>query len=384
MRGKKRPALFMNGKKPIRVLHVVHWPVSGITFLFKNVISLMPADVESHIVFFQFDENTSQEFKKICASVHSLDFLLSPVNSALAYKRIIRDIAPDILHTHSFLPMALGTVLTLGRKNQVNSIHSDYPYFALSNIKSLVKRKAQKSLINWTGIKAVAVSKRVSRALASIGVAGENILLIENGVITSGKAVSAKAVEKARSEFRSKKGDIHIITLGRMDKLKGYDYLLKAFKQLNQRHSNTILIFVGEGQEMERLKALAGELGIEGRVRFMGFKKDPRPYLSAADFYVCSSVTEGFSLAVAEAMLSKLPIVATGVGSNQDIIEDGVSGYIVEPRSPDALASALEKMIASSESKTMGIRGHDMILQNFDIKKTAGMYENLYRGLNKS
>lgn len=369
----------MNTGRPTRVLHIIHWPVSGIVVLFKNVLALMPDDIESHVVFFDYDENTEADFRKICKSVHFLKISSSRAGAVVAFRRLIKEISPDILHTHSFLPMALVTMFTLGRKKHINTVHSEYPYFSAKGLKPFIKRTIHKNFLNLFGTKAVAVSKRVRQSLRDIGVAEKNLELIENGVRTLAPAIPAEAVKRARAEFLCEKGDVSIITVGRLDRLKGFDYLLPAFSALNKKHANTKLIFIGAGQELEHMKELISRLGIERSVRLLGYKKDPQPYLAAADIYVCSSTTEGFSLAVTEAMLSALPVVATSVGSNTDLVDDGVSGYIVEPGVPEALAQALEKLMLNPGKMDMGVEGRKKILDNFSIDKTAGLYHDLYR-----
>jgi len=129
---------------------------------------------------------------------------------------------------------------------------------------------------------------------------------------------------------------------------------------------------------------MAAELGVTENVRFVGHQRDPKTYLEIANAYVSSSIFEGFSLAILEAMLCELPVIATGVGAVPDTITHGVSGLIVPPNDFEAIALAIDDFVCGRYMlREMGQRGRAEVVRKFDIEKTAAAYLELYRSLGR-
>jgi len=370
-------------KRPLRVVHVVHWPISGIVSLLKNLIPCLSKNrIESHIIFFHKDASTLSDFSQICSSVHSLDLSHSYLGGLVSYRRLLKQLTPDIVHFHSFQPMLWGSLFSIGGK-QLCTVHSNYPYFHQRTIKAVVKRTIQKLIFKKSGMAIVAVSQKVGSVLARFNIPSERLHIINNGIPLDDYHSGQNELAIAAREINRGDKDIIFITIGRMDQLKGYPYLLQAFHRVLKTRNNIRLLFIGDGPERKGLAETAEELGIEGYVRFLGFKKDPRPYLSLSDIYICSSVVEGWSLAVAEAMFSGLPVVATRVGANPDIIDHGVNGLLVEPGNSAALARAMEEMISRrTDWAEMGKKARAIMLQHYNIQNTADAYTALYAEMN--
>lgn len=370
----------------IKVLHVVHWPMSGIVSLLKNIISAMPAgEIESHIIFFYHNPATINDFSKICASVHCLNLSQSYIRGIIEYRSILKRISPHVLHTHSFQPAIWGGVFNYGKTNHISTIHNDYPYFKEKNLKAFIKREVQKWLFNISGISAVAVSRKVYSTIAELRLSLGNLYLIENGFPIAEQMDNIVRLESLREETRTTADDLVLVTVGRLDiGQKGYDVLLRAFQDVSQQINNVILMFIGDGPDMERLREMADDLGISEKIRFLGFKKNPEYYLSMAKIYVSSSIFEGFPLAVGEAMLCSLPVIATQVGGIPDMIEHNVSGVLVEPGNSKAIASAIKELISRrTDLKIMGIKGREAIIKRFDINRTSALYLDLYKNVVK-
>jgi glycosyltransferase involved in cell wall biosynthesis len=371
---------------PVKVLHVVHWPVSGIGSLLKTVLPCQSrADIESHIIFFCHDTNTIKEFSALCASAQSLSPDASFLRRLVEYARLIRQISPDILHTHSFQPMLWGALFNRGRACHVVTIHSNYPYFHEKSLKAFIKRQIQVVFCRLFLTRVIGVSNMVVSTLAQLGIPQWKLRLVENGIPLADHAISPDATKKAREEIAAGPEDFVIVTIGRIDKLKGHPYLIEAFHMASQRHKHLLLILVGEGEDRPKLEGLARKLGIAHQVRFLGYKKNPDFYLDMADLYICSSITEGFSLAVTEAMYHKLAVIATRVGSNPDLIEHGISGLLVDPHSSQAIATALDDVIENRYDRaSLGEHARTTIATKYDIKRTADAYLRLYQELIKS
>jgi glycosyltransferase involved in cell wall biosynthesis len=162
--------------------------------------------------------------------------------------------------------------------------------------------------------------------------------------------------------------------IGRLDRQKGFDVLLRALTEL----PGTGLVLVGDGPERDPLQRLAAELGLAGRVEFQGWHENARRQLGGFDVFVLPSRFEGFPLAIVEAMLARVPVVATTVGSVPESVLDGVTGRLVAPEDPHALSFALRQLLADAGLRArMGAAGREHAL-NFGLGPMARAYEALY------
>ncbi len=128
---------------------------------------------------------------------------------------------------------------------------------------------------------------------------------------------------------------------------KGHADVVDALALL---HDPPVIRLVGDGPERERVEARAAAAGVAGRLEFVGAVADPRPYYQAAQFAVLASWTEGLPNALLEAMAAGLPVIATDVGGARELVVDNLSGLLVPPRDPAALAAAIAA-IASSPAR---------------------------------
>ncbi|MBK5928467.1 glycosyltransferase [Rhodobaculum claviforme] len=143
----------------------------------------------------------------------------------------------------------------------------------------------------------------------------------------------------------------NILFIGRLAPVKGVRLLLDAFVAVHRKHPDATLTLVGDGPDMARLRARAAALGLEGAVTFRGQlgEAEVAATLGAADMLVLPSFAEGVPMVLMEAMASRLPVVATRVGGVAELVEDGVSGLLVPPGNTDALAAAIERLLADPD-----------------------------------
>jgi glycosyltransferase involved in cell wall biosynthesis len=144
-----------------------------------------------------------------------------------------------------------------------------------------------------------------------------------------------------------------ILAVGRLSYEKGIADLLRAVAVL--RNTNGVpdfrLVVVGDGPEREPLARLASQLGIEAKLTMAGFQRDTKPYYSVATLLAVPSHTEGSPNVVLEGMAAGLPVAATAVGGVPEILEDGVTGLMVSPRNPDAMAGAILRILSGPEMR---------------------------------
>ncbi len=177
--------------------------------------------------------------------------------------------------------------------------------------------------------------------------------------------------------------DLVIGTIGRLVKIKGPDFLLKASREVLARKPNAMFCFLGSGPLKEDLERMAKEWGIINRARFIPWEQDPNHILAFFDIFVFPSLNEGMGRALVEAMAMKKPVIATRTGGIPDLVHDGVNGLLVPPSDESALADAILKLAdRPDEMQRMGQRGEKMA-ERFSldvmIKKIESMYRDLAR-----
>ena len=181
------------------------------------------------------------------------------------------------------------------------------------------------------------------------GFKGESVL-IPNGVdvVLFSKEISLETKEKLKKDLGKKTEDIFLVTTGRLVHKNGVDSIISALAKLPTHIS---LVVIGKGPEGSRLQRQAHDLGLSGRVKFLGFiPYDELPqYLSVCDIFIRPSRSEGFGNSFIEAMAAGLPVVATPVGGIPDFIDDKETGFFCSPDNPQSIAQAVNMILAETE-----------------------------------
>jgi glycosyltransferase involved in cell wall biosynthesis len=213
----------------------------------------------------------------------------------------------------------------------------------------------------------VAVGKKSAQRMEDFYALGRNsVISIPNGVPDVGEP---EAIIKETMTIGS---------IGRLDAMKAHEILLKAIAQVE----NTNAVILGEGTERSNLEQLAIDLGIQDRVQLLGWVNDPRSYLSQFDVVAMPSRSEGFPLAMVEAMLAARPVVATRVGSMPEAVIDGVTGWLIEKNDVGELARALMRSYDDPDLRLqMGQQARQMALANFTVEAMTKQYEQLWQEL---
>jgi glycosyltransferase involved in cell wall biosynthesis len=176
-----------------------------------------------------------------------------------------------------------------------------------------------------------------------------------------------------------------IVTVGNIRRVKGHDVFVRAASIVVRRFPRARFSIAGEMLEPEfyaELQALARQLGIADRVTFSGGVRDLPGFLRGADLFVLPSRSEGFSNAIIEAMAAALPVVATDVGGNAEAVVDGITGRIVPPENPDALAAAILSLLENPEAaRAMGQAGRRRVEERFTTEAMMSQLTAAYRAL---
>lgn len=295
------------------------------------------------------------------------------------YLRHLRDRRPHILHAQlywanilSALAGSLARVPAVVTARRQLSVHKQ-------------GRPLMQKLENWANRHTDAVlvnSDAVRRdTLEHEQIDPAKVHRIHNGVVL--ERFETPDPGPLRRELGLEPGQVVIMAVANLHRYKGHDDLLRALARLRPAYPNLRAVFPGRDQGMgETLRALTAELGLDGVVQFLGERRDIPALLAVADIVVHPSHEEGFSNSILEAMTAGRPLVVSDVGGCPEQVRDGVNGFVVPPRSPEALAEALGRLLGDAElRRTMGAASRRRIEEEFSMERTVREYIEFYETL---
>ena len=282
----------------------------------------------------------------------------------LPLRRLIRKEGYDIVHFHTKRAHALAAWLGRIRPGvrYVVTRRMDYP----------VRKNWYNRLLYNVGVDGVvAISEKIAALLAAGGVRKEKIRVIPSGVEPArfGAALRAGAGS----------GPPIVGTAAVLEERKGHRVLLEAAAQLKQQGLRPLYRLAGAGSQGESLRRLAAELDLSAEVAFLGFVPDIPAFLSTLDVFVLPSLHEGLGVAVLEAMAAGKPVVASRVGGIPELVEAQVTGLLVSPGDPRALAQAVGRLLSERDlAREMGAKGSERVRRHFTMERMAKRNEEFY------
>lgn len=208
------------------------------------------------------------------------------------------------------------------------------------------------------------------------------IRYIPNGVDTNMFQPNPKVRTLLRGELGIR-DDFTWLAVGRFEPQKDYNNMLKAFAQVFYERRKTRLLIAGDGSLRHASEKISQDLGVADRVNFLGIRRDVPYLMNAADAYLMSSAWEGMPYVLLEAHSTGLPVVATDVGGNSEVVINGETGFLVPPKDPDALAKAMLRLmhLSGDVRMEMGKKARIHIENNFSLDKVLELWEDLYMDL---
>jgi glycosyltransferase involved in cell wall biosynthesis len=280
----------------------------------------------------------------------------------------------DIIHIHnpgSLLYGVLGARLAC-KKNVLVTEHgySDEPK----------KRHVRRDWILYRQTKKiVAVSEMLRKKLESTYKIESKLTTIKNGI---GTKVEDFGMDEARNKFLMRSENYNIGIVARLVPIKNHILLLRAFRQAKRTVNRLKLWIVGGGPLEHELKEETRVLGLNEDVRFLGRLNNVHKFLCSIDLFVLCSKSEGLSITLLEAMRAGVPIIATNVGGNSEVIENGISGILLEKNDETELANAITRSYGNKKSiKSLGDNARIRFHENFSVDRMANDYISLYKDL---
>lgn len=276
------------------------------------------------------------------------------------FRGILKDF--DLIHAHYAVPQGfLGLLLKYTRRRPlVITVHG-------SDMTMLSKNPVLKPILGFVLKNAdhiIAVSTFLKGEVERLGVPEGKVEVIYGGVTTPEREEAFDPVGRV------------ILFVGSLVPQKGVDVLIESFKEIKIK--DTSLVIVGDGPERKRLEALA--VGIKD-IQFLGRQEDLKGVLAKSDVLVLPSRGEGFGLVLLEAMALGTPVVATNVGGIPEIVEDGVSGILVERDNPKQLADAVVKVLEDGEMRKTIIENGREKAKKFTWEKMGSEVDRVYESI---
>jgi len=289
----------------------------------------------------------------------------------------------ELIHAHAYSAGIAGKILSLILKIPlVYTVHGSNTLDLVA--KGWAKKDWKYYLEKWllTGIK---YDRQITVAanFLSYPNINKNITVIENGVEvgTREKLQETGQKEQDKSSVSCHLQPVTFIFVGRLEKIKGLDLLLRALALINQSLPSWKLKIVGEGPERTNLEKLAIDLQIMDKVSFLGKKTgdDLAKEYRQADLFVLPSLTEGQPLTLLEAWSYGLPVLVTKVGHNPWMVEEGMNGFLADAGSSASLQKTLLKAISYKEKwSKIGEKGYEKVKLNYTWEKIAQRTRNIY------
>ena len=301
------------------------------------------------------------------------------MQALLKARRFMADVPGAVLHTHNSMAHYYAVLASFGLPvaRIINTRHSMGGRKGTTRQEWLYRRSMRAT------DHVVAVCEAERKRLQANGVHPRcELSTIPNGISLERFVPATAERRRALAESLGWQPDSRVIgTVGRLQPVKDQARLIRAFDRVRSEVPGAVLVIIGDGSLRPELEQLVEELGLGKRVRFLGDRSDVPQLLAGMELFALSSLSEGYSVALIEACAAALPIVATDVGGNHEIVRDGVNGKLVPAGDTSALANALLGMLADADgTQAMGKAGRDWALSEASFRTMSGRYQRLYAG----
>jgi glycosyltransferase involved in cell wall biosynthesis len=280
--------------------------------------------------------------------------------------RRLRELRPDVVHTHNPAPHQAAAVARLFTHFPA-LVHTKH---GRNNFPTRARRWAEQLAGRVTDVVVPVSSDAATVARTIDRVPDRKLRVIHNG-IDVGAGMQATPLPPGRPP--------RAVHVARLNRIKDQGTLLRAARLVADTLPDFTLDIVGDGPMHDEVHALAADLGLGDVVRFHGFRDDIGAVLATADLFVLSSLSEGISITLLEAMAAGLPVVATDVGGNREVVLPEETGLLVPAGDAAALAEAMVAILTDPpRARRLGAGGLARVSRDFSIARTVAAYEEIY------
>jgi glycosyltransferase involved in cell wall biosynthesis len=385
--------------EPIRVLRLIArlnmgGPALHVSYLARGLTSrgyettLGAGDIargESSMAF------VAEELGIEVVDVKHLHRELSPLFDPLsvnAIVKLIKQVRPHILHTHTAKAGAVGRTAAILAGDArppviVHTFHGHVLRGYFDPARTAAFRVVERNLARIT-TRLVAVSPEVRDDLVQLGVAPvEKFSVIRLGIDLDARIEDGLSDGGALRQLFGVPDDAFVVGwIGRMTAIKNLPDVISAFGRLRERGVEARLCLVGDGPDRELVERTAHDLGVARDVLFVGYQRDVAPYYGLFDALLLASGNEGTPVVAIESLAAGTPVVSTAVGGVPDVVEHGTDGFLAPAGDVEALAASLERLARSPELRVeMGQAGRARTLPRYRVERLVDDVDSLYRVL---
>lgn len=295
---------------------------------------------------------------------------------ALALAREMTARGTDVVHCHHYSPYVYGLLATVLHP-RVRLVFTEHG--RLSDGEPSSKRRLVNPVLARWPSQLYAVSSDLKRHMVSEGFPASRLQVAYNGIVV-GSRPQAEQRQAARARLGVPQDAFVTGTVGRLDPVKNLSLLLRAHALVRADHPDAHLVVIGDGPEREALHAEARALDLADSVVFAGYRADVRALMPAFDAYANTSTYEGVSLTILEAMAARVPVVATNVGGNPEVVVDHETGRLVVGHAHAVSAALLELARHPLSRHRMGEAARWRVKRHFSIDRMVEQYADAYFG----
>lgn len=294
-------------------------------------------------------------------------------------KRLLKGEAPDVIHAHG--TRACSNVLWAARRLGIPVIYTVHGWSFHQDQHPLVRRLRIRGERYLTEKSRLNISVSASNQQSGKEMIPKFESVVVNNGIDQRKFDPDKTHKDVRAELGMATDSVVVLFIARFTAHKQPLTLIRAFaRALEQLAGMDVqLLMVGDGDEKEAGVALAGELGLEGKARFLAFRQDVPDVLHAADIFVLPSLWEGLPIGLLEAMAMRKAVIGTRVDGTREVLQDGDNGLMVKSGDVDALAAAIVRLVRDKALReSLSSRAYQSVRQRFDAATMTREIEDIY------
>ncbi len=391
----------MMNSRPLRVAMICqgYFPLVGGAERQVASVSqeLAQRGVEVHVLTRRFSGLQPEE-KLQGVTVHRLPAprpkALASLTFSLSALPLIHRLRPDILHAHELLSPAT-TAVAAGLLYQIPVVATVHGGGEIHRLKEKAFGKVRLNIFRSRIKRFITIGKEIDDQLASEGVPDDIRTWIPNGVdLLHFHPILNEKKEQLKVDLQLPPGPLVVFT-GRLVQLKRVDQLIIAWRNVRKQFPQASLLILGTGPEHEALQQLAYSTNVHFSnpqddhgtgVYFLGEIQDVAPYLQAADLFILPSSREGLSVSLLEAMACGLPVIATQVGGNVDLVHHLQTGWLIPDAAgdelPHHLSEAVQTLLTDTSLQTrLAQAGRELVTQTYSLARVAADLSHLYTTL---
>jgi len=361
-----------------KILHITYdMRIGGTEMVIKNIIEGANTDLLNMSIFCieQPLGPWGVDLKKEGISVASIarkdgfDFsVVTRLRALIKYQKI------DVVHCHQYTPWVYGAAAAFGTKAKV--IFTEHGRFHPDS--SSWKRRFVNPILALVTYKITAISHATRQALSNYEfLSSRGIEVIYNGI--QGLIADEDKVLDIKQSLNIQEGEFVFGTIARLDPIKNHRMMLNAFSSSLKSMPTAKLIIVGDGELMDTLKSLIDKLNISNNVILTGYIPYPKDYLAVFDIFLLSSLSEGTSMTLLEAMSLSKPCIVTDAGGNKEIVTNKETGLVSDNDNMQQFSDAMLTLAKdASTTAEYGLAAKQRFDAKFDVAHMSAGYQKLY------